>query len=118
MGGDLVGAQTRPAVDRDAVRAPLGSGYHGYLQSARIAPDPPEGRRRVVAEDRRGPAGQHGDHPLAVPRHVRSPNRIDPPRQPVEAPDRDPAVDQVPAETEPQQLSPSHDPVLLPRERP
>ena len=83
---------------------------------AALSGEPPEGCSAAMAEQRSLPTRQHRRQPMAALTHPRVANRIRLAVQSVKPPGPQPSLDNAPFKTESQQLTPSHNPVLLGRQ--
>jgi hypothetical protein len=86
-------------------------GCHFHRRPGGIA-NPPESRRRAVAQRGAGRSHENGSHPATLAGQRPVTDGIDAPMNQVEAPVGQSSLDPAPAQAELDQLSPRHDAVL------
>jgi hypothetical protein len=75
---DVAGADGRTAMERDARLASVSRTRHGHMDpTLALRGDAPERGRTAVAEKGIGATAEDRRHPLALPREVRPPDRVD-----------------------------------------
>jgi hypothetical protein len=79
-------------------------------------PDPPQSSRAAMAEDGLVADRQHGREQTALPTQLRMPDGVHATFEPQQPARRQPVVDRIRPEPEPEQLSPRHHTVLARRE--
>jgi len=126
-------AQRRSPVHPDPRPLPSSIRSHRNLDPVLFGTDAEKGRSAPVAEDdcRSRPdtsgqkrrigvvtAGQSRNHPAPMSRQFGSADGVDALRDAVQSPARKPMFDPSPAQSERQELTPGHDPVLISDQRP
>ncbi len=101
----------------DARGTPLDVAGHRDLEPLACT-DPPESAGALMAEDHVWPTGEDRCHPVAVPRQMQAPDRVDAPPHRVQPRCGNAVIDRLFAEAELEELRPRDRAMLSSREAP